>query len=89
MDLRDQQALHNGFGDGLARAFELAVTPVVFAAMGYALDRWLGTSPFFTLLLLAFAFCGTFVMMWVRYDAEMKRHEDEAVWSRNRRGVAR
>ena len=30
MDLKDRQHLYNGFGNGLARAFELAATPLVF-----------------------------------------------------------
>ena len=85
MDLRDRRDLYNGFGDGLARAFELAVTPAIFAAIGYGLDRWLGTTPLLTIVLLLFALVGTTYMAWVRYDAEMRRREDDAVWNRKRR----
>lgn len=85
MDLTSRRELYNGFGDGLARAFELAVTPAVFGAMGYGLDRWLDTPHLFTIVLVLFAIVGQFVMMWVRYDAEMKRHEADAVWNRKHR----
>lgn len=85
MDLADRRELYNGFGDGLARAFELAVTPAIFGLMGYGLDRWLGLFPLFTIVLLLFALVGEFVMMWIRYDAEMKRHEADAVWNRKHR----
>ena len=45
MDLRDRQAMYNGFGDALARAFELVLTPAVFGFFGWLLDRWLETAP--------------------------------------------
>lgn len=82
MDLRDRRDLYNGFGDGLARAFEFAVTPAVFGAMGYGLDRWLGLVPLFTLLLTIVALVGMTYMMWVRYDAEMRQHEQRGSWAR-------
>jgi hypothetical protein len=82
----DRRDLYNGFGDGLARAFEFAVTPVIFGAMGYGLDRWLGIFPLLTITLLLFALTGQFVMMWIRYDAEMRAHEAGAVWNRRKTG---
>lgn len=85
MDLRDRRDLYNGFGDGLSRAFELAVTPAIFGAIGYGVDRWLGVVPLFTIVLTLFALVGVSYMMWVRYDADMKRLEEEAVWSKARR----
>lgn len=80
----DRRDLYNGFGDGLARAFEFAVTPIIFLAMGYGLDRWLGLFPLFTIALLIFSLTGQFLMMWIRYDAEMKAHEADAVWNRKK-----
>ena len=38
MELHERRDMYNGFGDGLARAFELAVTPVVFGGIGFGLD---------------------------------------------------
>ncbi len=77
MDLRDKQELNRGFGDTLARAFELAATTAIFGGFGFLLDRWLGIIPVFTLILGAFAVIGQFVRMWYGYDAEMRRHEAE------------
>ena len=42
-----RRELNNGFGEALAKAFELAVTPAIFAFLGHLLDRRLGTSPLF------------------------------------------
>ena len=81
MDLRYQRDTYNGFGDTLARGFELAVTPAVFAAIGYGLDRWFGTVPVMMIVLLVFAIVGMFVRMWYGYDQEMKRHEAEGPWA--------
>ena len=74
--LRERQELNNGGGDAQARAFELALTPAIMGFFGYWLDRWLGTSPAFLvgLVLVTMAY-----LMWkffVRYDAEMRAHED-------------
>jgi hypothetical protein len=84
LDLASRRELYNGFGDGLARAFEFAATPALFAGGGWLLDRWLGLFPLFTIGLFLFAMAGQFVMMWVRYDAEMKRQEAGAVWNRRK-----
>lgn len=82
MDLRDKRDLYNGFGDGLGRAFELAVTPAVFGLVGYVVDRWLGTKPLFLIVFVLVAVCEQGWMMWRRYDADMRRHEADAVWNR-------
>ena len=82
MDLRDRRDIYNGFGDGLARAFEFAVTPAVFGAMGYGLDRWAGLVPLFTIVLTVFALVGKTYLMWIQYDAEMRAHEQRGTWAR-------
>jgi hypothetical protein len=84
LDLTDRRELYNGFGDGLARAFEFAATPALFGALGYGIDRWLGLFPLFTLVLLLLALTEQFIMMWIRYDAEMKVHEAKSVWGRKK-----
>lgn len=85
MDLRQRRDLYNGFGDGLALAFELALTPAVFGGLGWLADRALGTTPLFTLVLLVFAFCGVGYMTWFRYEASMRAEEEQAVWRRRER----
>lgn len=88
MDLRDRQELYNGFGDGLARAFELAITPAIFGFLGWLVDRALGTSPVFILAFALLAVCGVGYMAWFRYEQDMQRHEADAVWNRHKRGSA-
>jgi F0F1-type ATP synthase assembly protein I len=88
VDLRDRRDFYNGFGDGLARAFELALTPAIFGGLGFLADRALGTTPLLTIVFLLFAVCGVGYMTWFRYEAEMKRHEAEAVWARTKRSAA-
>ena len=88
MDLRARRELNNGFGDALSRAFELAVTPALFSGIGWLVDRWVGTTPLFTILLLLFAVAGVGYMTWFRYEEEMKRHEADAVWNRRKRPAA-
>ena len=82
MDLRARRELNNGFGDALSRAFELAVTPAIFGVLGWFLDRWVGTTPLFTIMFTLFAVAGVGYMTWFRYEEEMKQHEADAVWNR-------
>ena len=81
MDTGYKRDLYNGFGNGLSRAFELAVTPAVFGGIGYAIDRAAGMVPVFTIVLLLLALAGMFVRMWYGYDAEMKGHESRGAWA--------
>lgn len=82
MDLRERRELNNGFGDALARAFELAVTPAIFGGLGYAADRAFGTTPILMIGFLVFALVGVFVKMWFAYDRDMRSRETDAVWGR-------
>lgn len=81
MDLREKRELNNGFGNALSRAFEIAVTPAVFAGLGWLVDRVLGTQPIFMIVLLVFAIVGMFVKLWYGYDAEMRARDDAAPWN--------
>lgn len=83
VDLRARRELNQGFGEALSRAFELAVTPVVFGFFGYLIDMRLGTSPIFMLVLALFAVVGSFVKLWYAYDGAMKARDAEAPWGRN------
>jgi uncharacterized membrane protein len=72
---RSRRELHRGFGDALSRAFEFAATTLVFLGLGWLVDRWLGTTPVFMIVLAVFALVGQFVKLWYAYDAEMRRLE--------------
>ena len=77
MELRDRQEAYNGFGETLARAFEMVVTPVVCGFLGWLLDRWLGTSPVFTAGLFGLAIVSMAIKTYYGYVEEMKAHEDK------------
>lgn len=82
----DQQAerreLHNSMGDGLALAFQIALTPMVFAFLGYQLDRRIGRVPLFTIILFLVAMVGVFISQWAQYEHRMKQADAKAVWAK-------
>jgi F0F1-type ATP synthase assembly protein I len=75
MNLQDKRELNTGFGDALARAFELVVTPGVFALLGWLLDRRLGTTPIFAFVFFFVVLGYVIWKMWTGYVADMERHE--------------
>jgi hypothetical protein len=82
VDQNDKRDLYNGFGDGLARAFEYAVTPAIFGFLGWLLDRAVGTLPLFTIVLALLCVVGMFLKTWYTYDAMMRAHDAESPWGR-------
>jgi F0F1-type ATP synthase assembly protein I len=72
----DKRALNEGFGDALARAVELVVTPMLFGFLGFLVDRWLGTGPAFMVALGGFTLGYTLWRMKSGYDAEMDKHQE-------------
>jgi hypothetical protein len=76
-----QGELYNGAGEGMARAFELALTPAIIGGLGFLLDRWLGLLPVFTILFFLVAMVGLMARMWYGYDAQMKEQETAGGWT--------
>lgn len=87
-DLQDRQHLYNGAGNGLARAFELAVTPAVFGVLGHLLDTRVGTSPLFLTVFALLCLLGMGVRMFYGYQAAMDAHQAAGPWARPRGRVA-
>lgn len=77
-----QQELYHGAGEGMSRAFELALTPAILGGVGYLLDRWLGLLPVFTILFFLVAMVGLMARMYYAYDAKMKDHDSAGPWSK-------
>ena len=75
MNLQEKRELNTGFGDALARAVELVVTPGIFALLGWLLDRQLGTVPVFSFVFFFLVLGYVVWKMWMGYEADMKRHE--------------
>lgn len=84
-DLSAKRELNNGFGNALTAAVELAVTPALFALMGWQIDRWLGTSPVFLLFLFVFTVGYVSWRQLTTYDAKMRRHENDLLGPGTRR----
>jgi F0F1-type ATP synthase assembly protein I len=61
--------------DSLGRAMEAAFTLLAFFGIGYALDRWLGTTP---LLMIVFSVLAALLLFYAwkaRYTAQMEELE--------------
>ena len=56
----------------IGKGIDVALVTLVFLGVGYMLDRWLGTKPVFTIILVVLALIGEFVRFWYDYDARMK-----------------
>ena len=76
-DLSAKRELNNGFGNALTAAVELAVTPALLALIGWQIDRWLGTSPLFLLVLFTFTVGYVSWKQYVGYDAKMRQQEQQ------------
>jgi hypothetical protein len=77
----EQGELYRGYGDGLSRAFEFALTPVIFGAIGFGIDHLLGIVPVFTILLFLVAVAGVFAKAWYAYEARMQYEESLGPWA--------
>jgi ATP synthase protein I len=63
-----------GLGTGLKVAVDLLAGVVVGVGIGYALDRWLGTSPWFTVAMLFLGFAAGILNVY-RAAQELERRE--------------
>jgi F0F1-type ATP synthase assembly protein I len=86
-DLSAKRELNKGFGDAMAVAVELAVTPAIFAFLGWRLDAWLGTTPLFLLVLFLFTFTYVAWRELTRYRLRMEEQEQQLL-GRRREGEA-
>jgi F0F1-type ATP synthase assembly protein I len=75
MELGERRELTNGFGNSLSRAFELALTPAIFAGIGWLIDGRLGTRPLFTIVLFLVVVSYLIWKMFKGYDADMREQE--------------
>ncbi len=61
--------------DSLGRAMEAAFTLLAFFGIGFALDRWLGTTPLLMIVCSVLAAIGMFYAWKARYTAQMEELE--------------
>ena len=75
MNLIERQNTYNAFGDTLAKAFEMVVTPAIFGFFGWLIDRAVGTTPLFTLVIGVLVFGYEVWKMWWQYEQDMQEQE--------------
>ena len=61
-----------GYGDSVGQGMDGALTLLVFFGLGYAIDRWLGTTPLFMIGLFLLVAVVLFVSWKARYTARME-----------------
>ena len=76
------RALNRGYGDAIGRGLELALTVLVMVGIGLLADRLAGTAPLFAIIFTVLGFAGISVKLWLGYDLEMRKHEEDAIWNR-------
>ena len=85
MELRDRQALYEGFGKGLGQAIEMVLTPVLFGAFGAWLDHLFGTGPVLMLVFGLFGVVGMAFRTYYWYQAKIAAEEEGKPWTRSQR----
>ena len=74
---------YNGYGEGLTLAFEIALVPTIFGAIGFGIDSWLGILPAFTIILALLGIVGLSIRLFCDYATRMKTHDAEGAWARS------
>lgn len=65
-----------GFLSGLG--ISMVAATLIGLAMGYYLDRWLGTNPWMTLIFLGIGIAAGFRNVYILTDRELKRQQAES-----------
>ncbi len=73
----DRRQLYKSLGFLSSLGISMVAATIIGLAMGYYLDRWLGTSPWLTMLFLAFGIAAGFRNLFVLTNRELKRQQRE------------
>jgi ATP synthase protein I len=79
-DRQERKALFRTLGRYSALGFEMALSVVIGMGIGYYLDKWLGTSPWLTILWLVFGFAAGLKGLYRaarQYEKESEKDEGE------------
>jgi F0F1-type ATP synthase assembly protein I len=63
--------------DSFGRGMDIALSVALFFGIGFFVDRWLGTTPLFMIVLTVVAVIGFFISLKYRYNAHMEQLEAE------------
>jgi len=77
-------ARRNGaaYNDALGQALTFALAPVFFGALGWLLDRQIGTRPVFMIIFGLFGAVAVGVWAWAQYQEQSARHDEGKPWTR-------
>lgn len=73
----DRQKLIRSIGFLSGVGISMVATTLIGLAMGYYLDRWLGTSPWLTLVFLGFGIAAGFRNIFILTRRELRRQSEE------------
>ncbi|HUR48461.1 MAG TPA: AtpZ/AtpI family protein [Acidimicrobiales bacterium] len=76
-----RRGLYNAFGTAWSSAFEIALAPLIVAAAGYGLDRWLGIFPALTTVFFVVGAVGAGVKLYYGYRHRMEIEEANRPWA--------
>jgi F0F1-type ATP synthase assembly protein I len=79
MDVSQGRELSNGMHRSTG-SFELVLGPLLMGLIGLLLDRWLGTTPLFVVVLAVIGLAGAAVNLYYGYRNQMDEHEAAAAW---------
>jgi F0F1-type ATP synthase assembly protein I len=63
-------------------SYELVLSPLLLALIGYGLDRWLGTLPLLTIVFAVLGLVGACIKIYFGYMTEMDEHDKDAPWAK-------
>ena len=65
-----------------AGGYELVLSPLILALIGFGIDKLFGTVPVFTVLFAVLGFGGVVVKLYINYRTEMEQHDAAGPWVR-------
>lgn len=78
-DNRDRRAFFRELGKYAALGFEMSLSVVIGAGIGYFLDRWLGTGPWLLIVWIGFGFAAGVRSLYraaVRSEKDLEKDEE-------------
>ena len=79
-DNRDRKAFFRELGKYSALGLEMAISVIIGLAVGYYLDRWLGTSPWLTVVWIGIGFAAGVRSLYraaIRSEKDLERDEEK------------
>src|SRR5262249_46646443 len=80
--LEERRDMYQGAGDGMNRAFEIALIPVIFGGLGYGIDRLFDIVPVFMIIGFLVGAFGVGAKAYYTYKARIDAIEANAVWAK-------